>query len=528
MVAAAFVSAPAAILPTNARAEDGPAGADSAAAAAAGTGVDVAVPTESDAVSAADDAVASALAATGLDASATADAQSDPAAEGSTAEPTVSPDPAGVEQDAEMSAVKPDATVDTTTTAADTTPDTVGSAPVATETPVAVQTAPANVNVSVRIGSAGDNGPVTQTNLAEVVSTGTQSAAAAPIRAGTAAAPPMLGGSAAAQATGTAPAAAAEDDEDTWSWQWDCVSAPAISMISPGGSSATSTPRNWTWIWNCGGNDAQYHGTTAAQYQPSNVNVSIRIASPGNDGPVSQANVAIAVSAGVSVPHGASTPAQAGTPSPAVLPIPIPVVSLPGIVQLPSLPSLAAVLSPVVPSLVEPSIESGVTELVSSELGPLADALDGVDALTPVTPPTVGARGVPSWALLTPRRPPLGFGSSLGPGTTVSARGVAWGGGVAAARPSSASEHGPATRDPKRAKPAPRWRKPAPATPPPAQAPPGASAAAAGGGGSSGGGLPFLLALPFAAAMLDLARRVALERVATPSGHRSRMPENPG
>jgi len=28
--------------------------------------------------------------------------------------------------------------------------------------------------------------------------------------------------------------------------------------------------------------------------------------------------------------------------------------------------------------------------------------------------------------------------------------------------------------------------------------------------------------------MLDLARRVTLDRVALPSGHRSRVPENPG
>jgi hypothetical protein len=65
--------------------------------------------------------------------------------------------------------------------------------------------------------------------------------------------------------------------------------------------------------------------------------------------------------------------------------------------------------------------------------------------------------------------------------------------------------------------------------PEPARAPAGASAAAAGGSGSSGGGgLPFFLALPFVAAMLDLARRVALDRVATPSEHRSRMPDDPG
>ena len=56
----------------------------------------------------------------------------------------------------------------------------------------------------------------------------------------------------------------------------------------------------------------------------------------------------------------------------------------------------------------------------------------------------------------------------------------------------------------------------------------GASAAAASSGGSSGSGLPFLLALPFVAAMLDLARRVAFERATWPSGHRRRVPDKPG
>jgi hypothetical protein len=56
-----------------------------------------------------------------------------------------------------------------------------------------------------------------------------------------------------------------------------------------------------------------------------------------------------------------------------------------------------------------------------------------------------------------------------------------------------------------------------------------ASAAAVGGAGSSGGsGLPVLLMLPFVAALLDLARRVALEHATWPSGHRRRMPDKPG
>jgi len=76
-------------------------------------------------------------------------------------------------------------------------------------------------------------------------------------------------------------------------------------------------------------------------------------------------------------------------------------------------------------------------------------------------------------------------------------------------------------------KPAPRWRAPLP-SPVPAQVTSGASFAPATGGSSSGGGIPVFLALPFLAAMLDLARRVTLDRVSLPSGHRSRVPEDPG
>ena len=56
----------------------------------------------------------------------------------------------------------------------------------------------------------------------------------------------------------------------------------------------------------------------------------------------------------------------------------------------------------------------------------------------------------------------------------------------------------------------------------------GTSVAPASAGSSSSGGLPLILALPFVAAVLDMARRRALDRVATPSGHRSRVPDDPG
>jgi hypothetical protein len=78
-----------------------------------------------------------------------------------------------------------------------------------------------------------------------------------------------------------------------------------------------------------------------------------------------------------------------------------------------------------------------------------------------------------------------------------------------------------------RGKPASRWRpgsKPLDYT----SAPSGASVASASGGGSSGGGLPIFLALPFIVAVLDLARRVALDPAASPSEYRERRPDTPG
>jgi hypothetical protein len=186
-----------------------------------------------------------------------------------------------------------------------------------------------------------------------------------------------------------------------------------------------------------------------------------------------------------------------------------------------------AVLSPVVPSLVAPSTESSGVELVAPELAPLLDGLDGLDRLGLVAPIVVDT-GDGSLIGLVPRIPAFGAGRGAPSGAPLSAPTSAWraiGGAVAG---SSSVERVAAAPDTEREGPAPRWRRPAPTPPAPPQAPSGTSAAAASGGGSSGGGLPFLLALPFVVAMLDLARRTALERVATPSGHRSRMPDDPG
>ena len=269
-----------------------------------------------------------------------------------------------------------------------------------------------------------------------------------------------------------------------------------------------------------------------AQYQPVNMNVSIRISSPGNDGPVSQSNVAVAVGSGRTSPDGHTpAPPLSSSPSPIGPGVSFPgISSLPAIPSIPSLPglsSLPAVLSPVVsasPSLVEGGDVSafvvGTVLTFVDDPVELPFVLQGLGGEGTALPPGVGlirGGGITDlragvWAPgMIPRLAPDTVGaaarsSSVGAGPTSSSR-------------SNARRH---------ATPAPRWRTPVPTLPAPESAPLGASAAASTGGGSSGGGLPVFLALPFLVALLDLARRVALERVASPSEHRSRMPDTPG
>jgi hypothetical protein len=209
------------------------------------------------------------------------------------------------------------------------------------------------------------------------------------------------------------------------------------------------------------------------------------------------------------------------------LPLPVPVVTLPAIPGVFELPGLPAVLSPVIPSLSSGELESGVAALVGPDVAALLGEPDGLALVAPPTLEPDGASifagGARPFATLRPGRSAFPQTSLVGS--------AAWSAKTTtttATAPAAESARNAAKAPKARGKAAPRWRTAAPTMPAPAQAPAGASAAAAGGGGSSGGGLPFLLALPFVAAMLDLARRVALERVATPSGHRSRMPETPG
>jgi hypothetical protein len=429
-----------------------------------------------------------------------------------------------------------DQSADITSNAPDTTGDTAsgsGSASSPAKTlgsTAAVQSAPSNVNVSVRVASPGDNGAVTQVNIAAsagiVADGGALPSAPAPASA-PATTPSSQTAGAGQQTTTISPAGSGSAPATgTWTWEWDCLSVPPFTAISPSGSTTGSVPSNWSWIWNCGDNTVQYHGGTIGQYQPINLNVAIRISSPGNDGPVTQSNIAIGVSSGRSSPDGHAPEASPSPPS-SVGPVAFPgIPSLPAIASLPGLPSLPAVLSPFVSAPSSPVEDGDVSDVV---FGPALSLVEGPVEL-PVVPGLGGAGA--TW-LAGPGRVRRGAIADL-------RRGV-WGPGIvprlvsgplgAAARSSSIGTSASSSKSSDsrtHAKPAPRWRTPVPRSPAPESAPLGASAAAATTGGSSSGGLPLFLALPFLVALLDLARRVVLDRAASPSEHRSRIPDNPG
>jgi hypothetical protein len=165
------------------------------------------------------------------------------------------------------------------------------------------QTAPTNVNISVRIDSAGENGPVEQVNAALGVAEPSEAPQYQPQTPQYQA--PIPDDPAPEAQTAPEPTASRPESDfsgSTWTWTWNCGSA--VPQI-PVGSSLTGLNWNWNWNWNCGdaeepdGNSQQesapQYQPVVTQYRPININISIRINSPGNDGPVVQTNVAVAV-----------------------------------------------------------------------------------------------------------------------------------------------------------------------------------------------------------------------------------------
>ena len=181
-------------------------------------------------------------------------------------------------------------------------------APDAPPAPDVAQTVPTNINVSVRVNSPGDNGAVEQANAALAAAAGSATAIVpqyqpeSPQYQTPIPAPATPTPDAAPQTPSAEPAPAA--DGWSWNWEWNCGEAiPEIAIPPEVGTQNWI----WNWDWNCGTEDPvsgnsneestpQYQpGVT--QYRPININISIRINSPGNDGPVTQTNVAVVLTA---------------------------------------------------------------------------------------------------------------------------------------------------------------------------------------------------------------------------------------
>ena len=110
--------------------------------------------------------------------------------------------------------------------------------------------------------------------------------------------------SASAQAAPAAAAAGSGAGEWNWDWTWSCGGSRPVAQPPSIPGDASPKSWNWNWNWNCGSEKpdtekgalqvgTQYHGGITRYHFP-NVNISIRIASPGDNGPVTQTNVILA------------------------------------------------------------------------------------------------------------------------------------------------------------------------------------------------------------------------------------------
>jgi hypothetical protein len=370
------------------------------------------------------------------------------------------------------------------------------------------QVQPVNVNISVRVDSPGDNGAVTQINAALSQTL----PVAMPPEVRYQAPDPQYHDPLASSAASVGPAAPTDPaptadppvtpvDSWDWTWTWSCGDVMSPTIVVP--AEYLQQIWNWNWNWNCGGNtnanantgsqpSSQYQPVTS-QYQPINVNISIRIASPGNDGPVVQTNLAIAMPVIVQTAsnHSAPLPIQ-WLPSP-VAAVQVTVVTAETAVEPSEAPS------------------APVQDSASSEHSPISEtAGDGATVIRSVLQPA----------------PDLGRGDTT-TATTGSAPAP-----VSAAQIATLAPPAPAVAAGRRAK----AQEQRPATHARPILPRGTAAAAVsyasvgplGAGGSDRTlWLIFLFSVPFLLAFADAARRVAEEWKAEAADSGSRR-EKPG
>jgi hypothetical protein len=160
------------------------------------------------------------------------------------------------------------------------------------------QSGSGNTNVSIRVASPGDDGAVEQTNASEPASDPEQ----------------YQSDNSQYQSSENNPATNTPDtDIAPWNWTWEltvCDGNATSSSTENGSSASRDWIWNWVWNWSCDpsqsnvpvpaaptagsddGADLHGRGSGGPHAGPANVNVSIRVLSPGDNGPVTQTNTA--------------------------------------------------------------------------------------------------------------------------------------------------------------------------------------------------------------------------------------------
>jgi hypothetical protein len=219
-------------------------------------------------------------------------------------------------------AAQPDITTepDTGTSAPDT-PGVLAPDPAPGASPGASQSGPTNTNVSVRVLSPGDNGPVSQTN-ASTAPTGETKANGTTASSSTAQESPTPPpdstqyqdqNSQYQSLSGPFDQTTSDRNVEPWNWTWTLTvcdgSATSISTET-GGKESRDWVWDWAWNWTCesptsssdlppvaapdngsvGASASQVRGSGEPQPGPANTNVSVRVLSPGDNGPVTQSN----------------------------------------------------------------------------------------------------------------------------------------------------------------------------------------------------------------------------------------------
>lgn len=139
-----------------------------------------------------------------------------------------------------------------------------------------------------------------------------------------------------------------------WNWSWNCDKS---TLAAPPQAPAGSTVWLWNWQWACAESPGVAPDVPTSCVQ-CNLAVSIRVASPGDDGPVTQSNqvVASATTYNVAavtqkiVEAAAEAPVLPLPPQPALPDLPIPAVAVaPPVIPAPAIPPPPIVGAPPLP-----------------------------------------------------------------------------------------------------------------------------------------------------------------------------------